>query len=104
VANIGTGGGAYWEVARPHFVLNRQALLLALPLFCLQIDFSSISYCTDSYNHACIKIPIQNLHIFEKKQCRQLLMASSIDLLPGALPLHPLGHGPKTPLLPAHFE
>jgi len=37
------GGEAYWAaraVACPVFVPNWQALLLALPLFCLQINFS----------------------------------------------------------------
>jgi len=41
------GGGAYWAgraVVRPLFVPSGQALLLALPLFCLKVDFSSISY------------------------------------------------------------
>ena len=33
--------------ARPIFVPSQQALLLDLPLFCLQIDFSSIPYWTD---------------------------------------------------------
>jgi len=33
------GGGAYWAVARPSIVPNWQALLLAVPLFCVQIDF-----------------------------------------------------------------
>jgi len=40
-------GGAYWEgraVACSLFMPNEQALLIALPLFFLQIDFSSISY------------------------------------------------------------
>jgi len=37
-------GTAYWAghaVARPLFVPNGEALLLALPLICLQIDFYS---------------------------------------------------------------
>jgi len=41
------GSGAYWAgraVTCPLFVPNGQALLFALPLFCLQIDFSSILY------------------------------------------------------------
>jgi len=41
------GGRAYWAgqaVVRPLFVPNSRTLLLALLLFCLQIDVSSISY------------------------------------------------------------
>jgi len=39
---IGVGGGAKMD-SRPR-TFCAQALLLALPLFCLQIDFSPISY------------------------------------------------------------
>jgi len=43
---------------RPLFVPNGQAQLLALPLVCFQIDFSSISYWIGSC--ACILKPVQN--------------------------------------------
>jgi len=62
---------AVLAVAHPLCMPNGQVLLLALPLFCLQIDFSSISYWIDSYNHACILEPVQS-SIFSQK-CRQLL-------------------------------
>jgi len=43
----GVGGGAYWAgraIAHPLFMSSEQALLLALPIFCLQTDFfNSIS-------------------------------------------------------------
>ena len=47
-------------VARSVFMPNGQAVLLALPLSCLQMDFSSISYWIDSYNHARISKNAQN--------------------------------------------
>jgi len=41
---IGQGGRLGRAVARPLCVRNEQELLLALPLFCIQIDFSAILY------------------------------------------------------------
>jgi len=38
------GDTAYWAGVPPLLVLSGQALLLAVPLFCLQIDTSSILY------------------------------------------------------------
>ena len=54
------GDEACWAVARPLFVPSGQAVLLAVPLFCVQIDFSSISYWTPvgiecKYRHAILK-------------------------------------------------
>jgi len=52
-SDIFIGVSAYYAWRPDHFWCpNEQALLHALAPFCLQIDFSSTSYCTDSYNHA----------------------------------------------------
>jgi len=59
---LGTiGSKAYLTVAS----MPSSILLHALLLFCLQIDFSSISHWIDSYNHARILNLIQNKHFLK---------------------------------------
>jgi len=77
------GGGTYWAgraAARPHFVPNGQALLL--PLFYLQLDFSSISYC----------------HI------RQHLGSEALQTPTSSWPLDGRGHSPQAAIHASHLK
>jgi len=66
---------AYWCIGRSpaHFMPDRQGLLLAVPLLCLQIDFSSISYWIDLCNHASIVKLVQNRVLSQTRCCPLLL-------------------------------
>jgi len=75
----GIGGGDFWAgwaVTCPFFVRHRQALLLAVPLLCLQINFSSISNWTHLHNHRCMLKPVQN------NICSQKVLSASRGFVP----------------------
>jgi len=53
--------GAYWAGRAVRPLCAQWAISVSCPtIFCFQIDFSSISYWTDSYNHARILKPVQS--------------------------------------------
>jgi len=79
-------------VARPLFGPNEQALLLALPLFFVKIDYSSISYWKFVGNECkYLCVILKTMTHFHKE----------VSLAPGdkALPLDPTGAQSQIPIL-----